>query len=146
MLRYTGITLKNIDNDLQKRNVCDVKTTHNARDIHSELLFNVLPDRCDQVIVFYVSGYCARSLVNSKKCEHCKETLVADSLKYCLEFEVETVPKEAVEFLEEISRGGLWVPQDHLYRLGILCWQIFSEIKKTTELRFWEILIKRNCY
>ncbi len=103
-----------------------------AESLQCELLLNMIPSKQDQSIIYYVIGACARSVVRTKKCESCKETLIL--IDDAVELKFEDTP-EAADFLKEINRGGLIAPQEWVFQLGLLCWQIFYEIKETASLK-----------
>ena len=94
------------------------------------MLFNIIPSENDAVIIFYVSGYCCRSLVKSNKCSACKKAIVQE-VDENLPLEDENVPTQATDFFDEINRGGLWKPTAAIFNIGILCWRIFAQISMT---------------
>uniref|UniRef100_A0A1I8G8N8 THAP-type domain-containing protein n=1 Tax=Macrostomum lignano TaxID=282301 RepID=A0A1I8G8N8_9PLAT len=135
LLKYSGLTVKDIDCALQQTSRLDQGQLKLAEEIHSELLYNFTPEKSDLVIIYYVCGFCARSLVRTKKCESCRETLVCDTPSAVFDFEEPQQVKDASDFLAEVDRGGLLWPQEHLFQLGIMCWRTFMEVKSTPKLR-----------
>ena len=78
--------------------------------------------------IFYVSGYCCRSLVKGNKCDSCKGTTVAlVDIKF--DAEINTfIPVNVSQFFNDINRGGLWKPNEQTFCVGTLCWQVFTEL------------------
>lgn len=112
LLKFSGLTVKDIDKALLKRSGSSTIECDAAK-LHGELLFNVVPEDSDSAIIYYISGYCARSLVRTNKCTSCKESLVLDVNSH-VQLEGDN---EVAAFLIEASRGGLWEPQQHLFQL-----------------------------
>lgn len=82
---------------------------HVANEISAVLTFNQLPTASDANIIYYISGYIARSVCRITKCEFCGEALNSDP-NDCLEaMEVVdgNLPYKANSFLDTINRGGL---------------------------------------
>ena len=78
--------------------------------------------------IFYVSGYCCRSLVKGNKCDSCKETTVAS---VDIEFDAEMnslIPANVTQFFYDLICGGLWKPNEQTFHEGTLCWQVFTEL------------------
>jgi len=78
LLKFSGISLTEIDSVLHTEMVNqslsdDAKT---ADTITEALTFDRFPSTSDANIIFYVSGYIARSIIRTTKCDHCKESLV----------------------------------------------------------------------
>ena len=40
------------------------------------------------------------------------------------------VPTSAIEFFDEINRGGLWKPNLEIFQIGVLCWGIFAALSQ----------------
>ena len=104
--------------------------TSTAESIQAELLFNVFPNENDAAIIFYVCGYCCRSMAKTNRCDACKEATVEEVDEF-LPFVEESVPSNAIKFFNDINRGGLWKPISDFYEIGILCWRIFAELSTT---------------
>ena len=110
LLKFSGLTVKDIDKALLKRSGSSTIECDAAK-LHGELLFNVVPEDSDSAIIYYISGYCARFLVWTNKCTSCKESLVLDINSH-VQLEGDN---EVAAFLIEASRGGLWEPQQHYF-------------------------------
>lgn len=133
LLKYSGFTVQDIDAAMTKKHKATEKL---AADIHAELIFSFVPGEHDQKIVFYVCGCCARSVIRTKHCEDCKQSLILlDEKPPAISFENHDNLPEAATFVQEINRGGLLYPKEHIYNLGLLCWQVFFEIKETESLK-----------
>ena len=68
--------------------------TSTAESIQAELLFNVFPNENDAAIIFYVCGYCCRSMAKTNRCDACKEATVEEVDEF-LPFVEESVPSNA---------------------------------------------------
>ena len=91
------------------------------------------PDTSDKNIIYYVSGYIARSIIRTTKCDDCRECLVT---KDKLETTGLDLKKSAgaSTFLDDINRGGPLQPTEFTFSVCLFCWQIYEEIRKTKEL------------
>lgn len=131
-MKYSKLSLKDIDN-ASKEALTDQAIPDyipQADSIAADLQLNIFPDQNDAAIIFYVSGYCCRSLVNCNKCHFCKETTVADVEEISGELDP-LAPTSAIEFFRDINRGGLWKPNLETFKIGALCWQVFAELSKS---------------
>jgi len=124
LVKYSKISVKDIEQAAQANHTADHEVTSKAQLLYGDLQFNILPTENDVGIIYYVTGYCCRSLVRSNKCEKCKEVTVADvnNSTESMMFEI------AHDFFKDINRGGLWKPTPELYEVGCLCWRIFAEL------------------
>ena len=89
-----------------------------AEALQAELLFNILPTENDAAVIFYVTGYCCKSLVKSTRCIECKTATVATI--------VEFVPPLTTTMHEYASK--FFEPTTELYEIGRLCWKVFAEL------------------
>ncbi len=85
------------------------------------------------MIICYVTGACARSVIHSKRCSSCKDILVNDNDKLVIDYDDEN--SLIASFFGDIDHGGLFVPQPSIIILSTYCWNIFEEINKTPKLR-----------
>lgn len=131
LLKFSSFSVTDIDEILHLQ-APDADVRKDACEIFGELKLNIIPNESDKAIVYYVCGACARSICRLRKCESCRESITEDREVYHLNFEDSP---EAVKFFQDVDRGGLLFPKDHIYELGILCWRAFAEIKRTIELR-----------
>ena len=70
------------------------------------LQVNILPTDNDVVVIFYVTGYCCKSLVSRNKCAECKDATIAG-----INEATDDIPDSANQFIKDIDRGGLWKPK-----------------------------------
>ena len=77
------------------------------------------------VVIFYVTGYCYKSLVSRNKCAECKDATIAGISKA-----TDDIPDSANQFIKDIDRGGLWKPKSEVFDFGCLCWKIFAELSE----------------
>ena len=134
LLKFSRISLAEIDNVLHAES-CQ---THSDDDqtadaITDALTFSRLPSASDANIIFYVSGYIARSIIRTTKCDHCRESLVTTDQLDTIEID-ERLQYSAATFLDAINRGGLSRPTDFTFQLAMHCWRVFEEIKATSQL------------
>ena len=132
LLKFSGISLVDIDDVLQQG---DVQTSDDslADKIADLLTFNAFPSSSDANVILYVSGYIARSVCRTTKCEHCKESLVTSEPLEPLGLNDE-LDYSATTFLDAVNRGGLTKPTDFTFSLAVDCWRVFQEIKSTPSL------------
>ena len=119
LLKYSNISLTKIDTVLNsKTTIHDVSSK--AELLHAEVPFNILPTENDSAIIYYANGYCCRSLVKTNKCEARKEAMIVSIVE--TDIENKAISKNALDFIQEISRGRLWKPIAKRFYLGCLCW------------------------
>ena len=73
-----------------------------AESLYGDLHFNIFPTDNDVVVIFYVTGYCCKSLVSRNKCAECKDTTIAG-----ISEATDDIPGSANQFIKNIDRGGL---------------------------------------
>ena len=115
LLKYSQISIAEIDIIVKTKCTSNNKLMATAEALQAELLFNILPTENDAAVIFYVTGYCCKSLVKSTRCVECKTA---------------TMHEYANKFFDGINRGGLWKPTTELYEIGCLCWKVFAEVPK----------------
>ena len=89
--------------------------------------FNITPTENDVSVTFYATGYCFRSLAKSNRCDSCKEITIA-SVEYLAPEAEPNVPVNAINFFNDINRGGLSKPTKEMFDVGMLCWGAFAEL------------------
>ena len=72
-------------------------------------------------MIFYVTGYCCKSLVSKKKCAQCEDVTIA-----AITDPTDNIPDNANQFIKDLDRGGLWKPKFEVFDFGYLCWEIFA--------------------
>jgi THAP domain/Transposase protein len=144
LLKFSGISLTDIDSvlhiEIANRSQSDDDKT--ADTITEALQFDRFPSASDANIIFYVSGYIARSIIRTTKCDHCKESLVTTDPLEPIELD-DRIEYSAATFLDAVNRGGLSRPTDFTFQLTLHCWRVFEEVKSTSALM--EQLISSTC-
>ena len=134
LLKFSKLCLCEIDEAIDR----DSSETDTASDIAADsivdaLQFDCFPSSSDANIIYYVSGYIARSIVRSTRCDYCKESLIAPGECESIEMD-DSLDYSAATFLNSINRGGLARPTDFTFSLTVHCWRVFQEIKGQSEL------------
>ena len=80
-----------------------------------------MPTENDVSVTFYVTGNCCRSLAKSNRSDSCKEITIA-SVEYLAPEGEPNVPINAINFFDDINRGGLSKPTKEMFDVGMLCW------------------------
>ena len=127
LLKYSQISIAEIDIIVKTKCTSNNKLMATAEALQAELLFNILPTENDAAVIFYVTGYCCKSLVKSTRCVECKTATVATIVEYVPPLTT-TMHEYANKFFDGINRGGLWKPTTELYEIGCLCWKVFAEL------------------
>ena len=94
---------------------------------------NITPSANDTNVIYYVSGYIARSIIRVTKCDECTEVLRESNVEPLI-FD-ESMDYQSSEFFDAVNRGGLSRPTELTFLLVIHCWQVYEEIKLSKDLR-----------
>ena len=127
LLKHSGISVKDINRFIkaqQNEDGDDSELLLKAESLYGDLHLNTPLTENDVAVTYSVTGFCCRSLVNTYKCEKCKEAAVA-ATNNCSN---DKIPENASEFLKDINRGGLFTPTSEMFEIGCLCWKIFAEL------------------
>lgn len=95
----------------------------------------------DNAILFYISGYIARSIKKTEKCTSCCRLLVKGDTVPTVNIEdaIEDVSHCASDdkesFFHEINRGGLCYPSDILFIATVHAYEFYSLIFQNDNLR-----------
>ena len=127
LLKYSQISIAEIDMIVKTKFTSNNKLMAIAEVLQAELLFNILPTENDAAVIFYVTGYCYKSMVKSTRCIECKTAAVATIAEFVPPLTT-TVHEYASKFFDGINRGGLWKPTTELYEIGCLYWKVFAEL------------------
>jgi len=127
LLKYSHISVKEISQAAEVEHNIEYasEVTAKAEELYADIQWNFVPTENDLAVIYYVTGFCCRSLVNTNRCEQCKDATVAsfnsspDNL----------IPESASEFFNYISRGGLWKPTSALISRGGL-WKPTSALRR----------------
>ena len=94
-------------------------------------------------MIYYITGYCCRSMTKCNKCEACKNSII-DTVHDT--FVKADIPPDVLNFFNEINHGGLWKPTTALFEVGILCWKIFAEVAYTNLTLFFLMGMIKGIY
>jgi len=133
LLKFSRISLAEIDSVIQSADFHSSTDDSLADSLADALTFCVFPSANDANIIFYVSGYMARSVIRSTKCDHCREYLFTSDTMEPLDA-VDKFEYSVSTFLDAVNRGGLQKPTDFTFLLAVHCWRVFEELKSTPEL------------
>ena len=123
LLKYSQISLKEIEDAAKAREerTAIQEIIFRAESLYADMSFNIMPTENDVSVIFYVTGYCCRSLAKSNRCDSCKEVTIA-SVEYLPPEAEPNVPVNAINFFNDINRGGLSKPTKEMFDVGMLCW------------------------
>jgi len=133
LLKFSGISLTEIDSAIQSADCHSSADDNLADSLTDALTFHSFPSANDANIIFYVSGYMARSVIRTTKCDHCKESLITSDAMEPLDT-VDEFEYSVSTFLDAVNRGGLHKPTDFTFLLALHCWRVFEEIKSSPDL------------
>ena len=105
-----------------------------------------MPTENDVSVTFYVTGYCCRSLAKSNRCHSCKEITIA-SVEYLAPEAEPNVSVNAINFFNNINRGGLSKPTKEMFDVSMLCWGAFAELSvEKLKKRFLSSVDQRSVF
>ena len=90
----------------------------------------------DENILYYVSGFVAKSVRKNLKCERCQDLLVSSLKTPTVQFSGEVSDEfvhEKDHFLKQLNRGGLCTPSDLCFVCCVHCWAFLGKIKQCKE-------------
>ena len=87
----------------------------------------------DNGILFYVSGYIARSIKKSTKCSSCMELIVKDDTEPIVNVEDVENRGDYKCFFNAINRGGLCNPSDMVHITTVHAYEFFSLLFRNKE-------------
>ena len=125
-MKYSHISARDIEQAARASYTADHYSIAIVETLYSDLQFNILPTENNLAIIYYVTGYCCRSLVRCNKCDKCKKSTIFD-----VNNDAEDIISETThEFFSYINRGEWWKPTHKLFDVGCLCWQLFPEFSR----------------
>ena len=140
LLKFSGLSFEEAafvigNSDLSKEELLKV-----AEDILTcaelDTVFTGLEKMEDENILFYISGYFARSLSKSLSCEDCSSFVKQSRKLPALAFEdIEPDDEEKRKFIQQIDRGGVSFPTEKFYGISLLIWNTYSQIIKNYEAK-----------
>ena len=78
LVKYSHISVRDIERAARASHTAEHDLIAIAETLDGELQFNILPTENDIAIIYYVTGYCCRSLVRCNKCDKCKKSTIFD--------------------------------------------------------------------
>ena len=143
LVKYSHISALDIGQAARASHTADHDSIAIAETLYNDLQFNILPTENDLGIIYYVAGYCCRSLVRSNKCDKYKKSTISDFNNDAEDMISET----AHEFFSDINRGGLWKPTRKLFDVGYLCWRVFAQLsRESLSENFLKATNQRNVF
>ena len=128
LLKHSQISLKEIEDAAnQEKKELPFKKSFFEQNLYADMSFNIMPTENDVSVTFYVTSYCCRSLAKSNRCDSCKEITIA-SVEYLAPEAEPNVPINAINFFNDINRGGFSKPTKEMFDVGMLCWGAFAEL------------------
>lgn len=100
--------------------------------VFSEIIHKPFNSQVDSAILsslFYISGYCAHSIIKFVNgCENCLIHITSNS-DFSINFtDCESNSAQVSEYLKNLSRGALKQPSELLFEVSIQAYQIFNEL------------------
>lgn len=125
LLKHTGISLP----ELQAIPCTTEEEVEEAFSLPDEPDFELTLSKNEQVIICYVAGYAAHSIVrNHVKCADCKSLfIVTDGELPSAEYE----GSEHTEFIQIMTRGKLKSPSNNLFLFCQCCYILFVTIQSS---------------
>ena len=124
LVKYSHISERDIEQAARASDTADHDSIAIAEKFYGDLQFNILSTENDLGIIYYITGYCCRSIMRCNKCDKCKKSTIFD-----VNNDVEDMISEtAHEFFSDINRGRLWKSTRELFDVGCLCWRVFAEL------------------
>jgi len=136
LLKFSGLSPKDIDAAIEKEATQGDSSEEDVADSIADALTNDhWPSANDANIIYYVSGAMARSVVRSKRCKHCRETMISTDELDPLSYDQNT-DYVASAFVDEINRGGFGLsrPTEYAFMCALHSWHVFSAIKASPDL------------
>jgi hypothetical protein len=134
LLKYTDFNALESATDTSADNSASRADNDRTADcILNELQFSNCPSANDANVIYYVSGYLARSVVRMFTCDYCKEALVSSDDVEPIQMD-ETLQYASSTFFEDVNRGGLKKPTEFTFMLTVSCWKVFEEIRNSDSL------------
>jgi len=161
LLKFSNISLNDIDNAIQSSN-SDTQTYSTNYDsvadqLNDKLSFSYFPSASELNIIYYVSGYIARSVCRKTRCDHCSEALSNSDDLPAMDFN-DVMPYAARTFFDSVNRGGLKTPTEFVFTLTVHCWRVYEEMLAKSDLMsqflatenhsilFYKIMDRASCH
>jgi len=126
LLKYSRFSLSENDAAIDEQ-VDDLASQRSFQEVAADLFgdtvnCNITPSANDTNVMYYVSGYIARSIMRTTKCDDCTEVLREPNIEP-LVFD-ESMDYRSSEFFDAVNRGGLSRPTELTFLLVIHCSQV----------------------
>jgi hypothetical protein len=137
LIKFSGFTLSEIDEAIQSTN--SQSSTQSQDDstadaMVSSLRFDSRPTASDANVIFYVSGFIARSVVRTTRCDDCREALIETDQLEPIQMD-EALNYTAAAFLNSVNRGGLSRPTEYCFNATVNCWRAYEEIRSSADMK-----------
>jgi hypothetical protein len=110
LLKFSHMSLSEIDSAISTLSSDTHENSANydvvADELNDNLLFQLSPTASDLNVIFYVSGYIARSVCRTTRCDHCNEALSNSEDIPPLTVD-DDLPYASRAFFDSVNRGGL---------------------------------------
>ena len=107
LIKYSKISVNQINEAAKIANTATQEVMSKTESLYGDLSLNNFPTRNDAVEIFYVTGYCCRSLIRSNQCEQSREVTVTG--------EEEKQNASISTLFTELNRGCLCKPTPELF-------------------------------
>ena len=115
LVKYSRISISHINQVAKSTKIVENEVIAKADSHYGNLQFNILPTKNYVVVIFYVTGYCCKSLVSRIKCAECKDATIAG-----ISEATDDIPDSANQFIKDIDHGELWKPKSEVFDFGCL--------------------------
>jgi len=85
-------------------------------------------------VIFYASGFIARSVVRTTKCDDCRESLIEPDQLEPVQLD-ESLNYTAAAFLNSVNRGGLSRSTEYCFNVTVNCWRVYEEIRSSADMK-----------
>ena len=68
LVKYSSISISHVDQVAKSTNNVENEVIAKAEPLYGDLQFNTLPTDNDVAVIFYVAGYCCKTLISENKC------------------------------------------------------------------------------
>ncbi len=153
ILKYAGCSVKEMQ-EIASSTQKDAETSVGLLDIIKDIEASLSEtdsalDHADCQVVCYMSGALARSEYGFRKCSSCRSLLTLDDAedrKLPVLSAEGPITEDVREFMKDINRGGLVIPSDAAFTVGIKSWTVITLFKDNESLmqRFMEDKIGVN--
>lgn len=137
LIKFSGFTLSEIDEAIQStssQSSNPLQDDSAADVVAGSLRFDSWPTASDANVIFYVSGFIAKSVVRTTKCDKCRESLIEPDKLEPIQLD-ESLNYTAAAFLNSVNRGGLSRPTEYCFNATVNCWRVYEEIRSSADMK-----------